>query len=120
MCCINAAVQNKSRIDIGRLRRLSGAFGNYTVSGLTQANNGAAAAAALPAQPSQPARALPPALDDTTRGRAEDGVQRPEATLRRQGHWRRAAPLPPLVKHATALWALACDQYVLWRVLETQ
>jgi hypothetical protein len=54
-------LQNKSRIDIGRLRRLSGAFGNYTVSGLTQANG----AAALPAV-GQPA-ALPPALDDTTR-----------------------------------------------------
>ena len=54
-------LQNKSRIDIGRLRRLSGAFGDYTVSGLTQSNG----AAGLPAA-GQP-RALPPALDDTTR-----------------------------------------------------
>jgi hypothetical protein len=28
-------MQNKSRIDVGRLRRLSSAFGDYTVEGLT-------------------------------------------------------------------------------------
>lgn len=31
-------MQNKSRIDIGRLQRLSTAFGRYTVSGLTVTN----------------------------------------------------------------------------------
>lgn len=51
-------MQNKSRIDIGRLRRLSSAFGNYTTEGLT------ASPAALPsAGPGQPAAAL----DKTTR-----------------------------------------------------
>ena len=50
-------LQNKSRIDIGRLRRLSSAFGDYTTEGLT-----ASTQASLPAGPRQPA----PALDKTT------------------------------------------------------
>ena len=54
--CI-ACLQNKSRIDIGRLRRLSSAFGDYTTEGLT-----ASTQASLPAGPRQPA----PALDRTT------------------------------------------------------
>ncbi|CAL5225145.1 g7925 [Coccomyxa viridis] len=44
---------NKSRIDIGRLRRLSSAFSNYTVEGLT-----ASSAPVLPAGPRQPTAAL--------------------------------------------------------------
>ena len=52
-----ACLQNKSRIDIGRLRRLSSAFGNYTTEGLT-----ASSEASMPAGPRQPA----PALDKTT------------------------------------------------------
>ena len=36
------SAQNKSRIDIGRLQRLSSAFGRYTVSGLTVTNPPAA------------------------------------------------------------------------------
>ena len=57
--CLTASahVQNKSRIDIGRLKRLSGAFSNYTVEGLT-----ASSAPVVPAGPRQPA----PALDKTT------------------------------------------------------
>ena len=50
-------MQNKSRIDIGRLKRLSGAFSNYTVEGLT-----ASSAPVMPAGPRQPG----PALDQTT------------------------------------------------------
>ncbi len=48
-----ACLQNKSRIDIGRLRRLSSAFSNYTVEGLT-----ASPAPVLPTGPRQPAAAL--------------------------------------------------------------
>ena len=48
-----ASLQNKSRIDIGRLRRLSSAFSNYTVEGLT-----ASSAPVLPAGPRQPTAAL--------------------------------------------------------------
>ena len=68
--------QNKSRIDIGRLRRLSSAFGAYTVSGLTGANAGPPAAAAPAAAPAATLAArggasasLAPVatLDDTTR-----------------------------------------------------
>ena len=49
------AVQNKSRIDIGRLQRLSSAFGNYTVDGLTEST------VALPPVNGRPA------LDSTTK-----------------------------------------------------
>ena len=52
-----SCLQNKSRIDIGRLRRLSSAFGNYTTEGLTVSSE-----AGMPAGPGQPA----PALDRTT------------------------------------------------------
>ena len=58
--CADACVtclQNKSRIDIGRLRRLSSAFGDYTTEGLT-----ASTQASMPAGPRQPT----PALDKTT------------------------------------------------------
>ncbi len=51
-------LQNKSRIDIGRLQRLSTAFGRYTVSGLTVTNpvagvtdRGVSSAAGGPAVP---------------------------------------------------------------------
>ena len=54
--CITC-MQNKSRIDIGRLRRLSSAFGDYTTEGLT-----ASAEPSMPAGPRQPA----PALNKTT------------------------------------------------------
>ena len=59
--CADACItclQNKSRIDIGRLRRLSSAFGNYTTEGLTAS----AEPSMLPAGPRQPT----PALDKTT------------------------------------------------------
>ena len=67
--------QNKSRIDIGRLRRLSSAFGAYTVSGLTGANAGSPSTTAAPVAPAAALAAarrgnaggLAPALDDTTR-----------------------------------------------------
>ena len=50
--CHIPSMQNKSRIDIGRLRRLSSAFGNYTVEGLT------AGSTPVPTGPRQPDAAL--------------------------------------------------------------
>ena len=47
------AAQNKSRIDIGRLQRLSSAFGRYTVSGLT-VTNPAAGGPVVAGEPSTP------------------------------------------------------------------
>ena len=53
---LSAGMQNKSRIDIGRLRRLSSAFGDYTVEGLTASPAGLPVGAG--AGPGQPGAAL--------------------------------------------------------------
>ena len=72
--------QNKSRIDIGRLRRLSSAFGNYTTEGLTASS--AASSAAVPAGPGQPGAAL----DRTT-------AEALKLVFRREGSYAQVCPL---------------------------
>lgn len=57
---LSAGMQNKPRIDIGRLRRLSSAFGDYTVEGLT------ASPAKLPVAAGAGAGQPGAALDKTT------------------------------------------------------
>ena len=80
-------LQNKSRIDIGRLRRLSSAFGDYTTEGLT-ASSEASMPAGQPGQPRQPA----PALDKTTADALKLVFSREGSYAQVRACWHRRCP----------------------------